>query len=49
MLVHQARTLGLSGRGVHRVFRVARTIADLKGSDELTDEHMLEASGFRTA
>ena len=49
VLVHQARTLGLTGRGVHRVLRVARTIADLHGAEDVSEEHVLEASGFRTA
>lgn len=33
----------LSARGVHRVRRVARTIADLAGSEGVTEEHVAEA------
>jgi magnesium chelatase family protein len=37
----------LSPRGHDRVLRVARTIADLDGSDDVRAEHMLEALGLR--
>jgi len=39
--------LGLSGRAYHRVLRVARTIADLAGCDEIGEKHLLEAIGYR--
>lgn len=42
-----ARTHRLSGRAIMRTLRVARTIADLEGSDAVTDDHLLEAVGFR--
>jgi magnesium chelatase family protein len=35
--------LSLSGRGVNRVARVARTIADLGASEEVVEEHIGEA------
>ncbi|HYS97452.1 MAG TPA: YifB family Mg chelatase-like AAA ATPase [Candidatus Dormibacteraeota bacterium] len=38
---------GLSARGFHRAWRVARTSADLDGSDEIAEQHVLEALGFR--
>jgi magnesium chelatase family protein len=39
----------LTGRGLHRVRRVARTIADLHGGDELVgDQHMALALQLRT-
>ena len=38
---------GLSARGFHRAWRVARTSADLDGSDEIAERHVLEALGFR--
>ncbi|MFT6145085.1 MAG: magnesium chelatase family protein [Myxococcota bacterium] len=52
----QARTLmlqamqlhGMSGRGVHRILRVARTIADLASSETVEPIHLAEALGFRT-
>ena len=37
----------LSGRGLHRAWRVARTIADLEGADAVTEPHLLEALGYR--
>jgi magnesium chelatase family protein len=37
----------LSPRGHDRVLRVARTIADLDGSDTVRAEHLLEALGLR--
>lgn len=48
-LVRQARQLGMTGRGVHRVLRVARTIADLAGEPRVTEEHVLQAITYRTA
>jgi magnesium chelatase family protein len=39
--------LRLSGRGHDRVLRVSRTIADLEGSDAITDEHVARAIGLR--
>jgi magnesium chelatase family protein len=37
----------LSGRGQDRVLRLARTIADLAGSEEVEEEHLDEALGYR--
>ncbi len=37
----------VTGRGYDRVRRVARTIADLDGADEVSEEHVLEAVGLR--
>ncbi len=47
--IHQAmQSLGLSMRSYHRLLKVARTIADLSGSPSLREEHLLEASSFRS-
>ncbi len=42
-----ARAHHLSGRGITRLLRVARSIADLEGSIPVTSDHVDEASGFR--
>ena len=39
--------LGLSARSLHKVLRVARTIADLAQARLITKEHMVEALSFR--
>ena len=40
-------TLGLSARATHRVLRIARTCADLAGSDALDMPHLAEALQYR--
>ncbi|HRW88173.1 MAG TPA: YifB family Mg chelatase-like AAA ATPase [Thermovirgaceae bacterium] len=42
-----ATRIRLSGRGVSRILKVARTIADLAGEEELTTVHLAEALAFR--
>jgi magnesium chelatase family protein len=39
--------MGLSGRGHDRVLRVARTIADLSGEEDIAAEHVAEALNYR--
>ena len=40
-------TLQLSARSLHRILRVARTIADLAGSAAISTTHLTEAIGYR--
>ncbi len=40
--------LGLSARAYHRVIKIARTIADLAGADELSPSHVSEAIQYRS-
>jgi magnesium chelatase family protein len=42
-----AEQRGLTARGFHRAWRVARTSADLDGSEHIDVPHVLEALGYR--
>lgn len=48
MLRHAIEQFGLSARAYDRILRVARTIADLAGSEELRQEHLFEAISYRS-
>ncbi|MGJ8585291.1 MAG: YifB family Mg chelatase-like AAA ATPase [Marinosulfonomonas sp.] len=47
LLMQAAERFGLSARGYHRVLRVARTIADLSGAENVQRSHIAEAISFR--
>jgi magnesium chelatase family protein len=48
-ILHQAiERMGLSARGYHRIRKIARTIADLEGSDEIRLPHVVEAVQYRS-
>ncbi len=49
LIARVAERFGLSARGYHRVLRVARTIADLAGSEQVRVPHVAEAVSFRLA
>lgn len=47
LLRRGSQQLGLSGRGVHRLLALGRTIADLAGSDLIEPPHLAEAMQLR--
>lgn len=47
LLIQAAETLGLTARGYHRVLRVARTLADLAGSETIHRLHIAESLSHR--
>jgi magnesium chelatase family protein len=47
LLEQAVETLRLSARSMQRILRVARTIADLDGSGDVTTVHLTEAIGYR--
>lgn len=47
LMQQAARQLGLTARGYHRVLKVARTIADLEGADNIQAHHLAEALQYR--
>jgi magnesium chelatase family protein len=49
VLAAKLRTGELSARGLHKVSRVARTVADLLGAEQVSEEHVCDALSLRTA
>jgi magnesium chelatase family protein len=47
LLERAIEALQLSARAMHRILRVARTIADLAGSEHIATAHLTEALGYR--
>ena len=47
VLERWAEQRGLTARGFHRAWRVARTSADLDGAEQIGERHILEALGYR--
>jgi magnesium chelatase family protein len=46
-LAQAAKRLDLSPRSYHRVLRLARTIADMSGEEDVSETHVLEALRYR--
>ncbi len=47
LLDSASEKMGLSARAYHKVLKLSRTIADLNASDKISEEHILEALGYR--
>lgn len=47
LMEHLINSLGLSARAYSRIIKVARTIADLAGSQNIIPAHLREAAGYR--
>jgi magnesium chelatase family protein len=47
ILEDASERMGLSSRGVHRILRVARTVADLDGMADIGADHLAEALYYR--
>lgn len=48
LLRHSVEDMGLSARAHDKILRVSRTIADVEGSDMITETHLAEAINYRS-
>ena len=48
LLVEASNRMGLSARGIHRVLKVARTVADLEGEERVRESQIAEALQYRS-
>jgi magnesium chelatase family protein len=47
LFVHAQKSLLVSARARGHIVRIARTIADLEGSERIAERHIAEAVGYR--
>ncbi len=47
LIINASNQLGLSARAIHKILKVARTIADLDTSDQILKRHLHEALNYR--
>jgi len=49
LFIRAQKSLMVSARARGHIVRVARTIADLEGSERITERHIMEAVGYRAS